>query len=162
MKENEEHRHLTEEKTLLPCPFCGGKARLGDSSFGWPHHVYCTECGAKVTSLKYAEEGENEAIEKWNACIYDRINVKEKLSEINGNHKELLVGLACCVQNGSTERCEPCPYRKFKNCHRFLMMDALGHIMIAESGKMLLDNMPDIRDIKIGDSYEFAHPKEEE
>jgi Lar family restriction alleviation protein len=49
---------------LKPCPFCGGIARL--EQMGWPHHVFCTLCGAKVTGIKYGEEGEQEAVEKWN------------------------------------------------------------------------------------------------
>lgn len=49
---------------LKPCPFCGGQAVLEE--LGWPHHVYCTECGAKVTSCKFEKDGELEAIEKWN------------------------------------------------------------------------------------------------
>ena len=52
------------EETLKPCLFCGGKARLED--MGWPHHVYCEKCGARVTSTKYADEGEKEACAKWN------------------------------------------------------------------------------------------------
>ena len=79
---NEEYAELSEDKQpihyteyclrankiatddLLPCPFCGGRAVL--EKMGWPHHVYCTECGAKVTSIKYDFEGEAEACEKWN------------------------------------------------------------------------------------------------
>lgn len=49
---------------LKPCPFCGGKAHL--EHMGWPHHVYCEDCGARVTSTKYAEEGDEEATRKWN------------------------------------------------------------------------------------------------
>ena len=49
---------------LKKCPFCGGKAEL--EKMGWPHHVYCTNCGARVTSTKYAEDGESEAVKKWN------------------------------------------------------------------------------------------------
>ncbi len=52
---------------LLPCPFCGGTAEL--EKMGWPHHVFCIECGAKTTSGKLAEEGEQEAIEKWNRRV---------------------------------------------------------------------------------------------
>lgn len=35
----------------------------------WPHHVYCSECGAKVTSVRNAEDGEQEAIVKWNKRV---------------------------------------------------------------------------------------------
>lgn len=48
---------------LKPCPFCGGEASLNDA---WPHWAYCTVCGARVQSTKYAEEGDAEAAEKWN------------------------------------------------------------------------------------------------
>ena len=49
------------------CPFCGGKGML--EKMGWPHHVYCVACGASVTSVKNGEEGEAEAIEKWNRRV---------------------------------------------------------------------------------------------
>ena len=54
---------------LRECPFCGGEAKLED--MGWPHHVYCMGCGARVTGKGYAEEGEKDAIERWNSRIYD-------------------------------------------------------------------------------------------
>lgn len=50
---------------LKPCPFCGGEAHLVNS-MGWPHWVWCNECGARVQSTKFAEEGDAEAIAKWN------------------------------------------------------------------------------------------------
>lgn len=49
---------------LKPCPFCGGEAHLMD--MGWPHWVWCSECGARVQSTKFDEEGDAEAIAKWN------------------------------------------------------------------------------------------------
>lgn len=49
------------------CPFCGGKAKLED--MGFPHHVFCTECGARVTGQGFAEDGEKDAILKWNRRI---------------------------------------------------------------------------------------------
>ena len=49
---------------LKACPFCGGKACLED--MGWPHHVYCTECGARVTGIGYYTDGERDAADKWN------------------------------------------------------------------------------------------------
>lgn len=60
---------------LKPCPFCGGRANLED--LGWPHHVYCTECGAKVTSCKFEKEGELEAIEKWNRRVLRWLTVRK-------------------------------------------------------------------------------------
>ncbi len=54
----------TEKGVVLPCPCCGGQARLED--MGFPHHVYCEKCGLKSTSVKYEKEGEKDAIKKWN------------------------------------------------------------------------------------------------
>lgn len=64
LRKTETHSTSTRENTaLLPCPFCGAVASLNDA---WPHRVYCTVCGAKVQSTKFDEEGEAEAVEKWN------------------------------------------------------------------------------------------------
>ena len=52
---------------LKPCPFCGEAAILED--MGWPHHVFCTWCGAKTTSTKLDKEGELEAVKKWNRRV---------------------------------------------------------------------------------------------
>ena len=49
---------------LKPCPFCGGKAKL--EKMGYPHHVFCTSCYARVTGHGLAEEGEQDAIRHWN------------------------------------------------------------------------------------------------
>lgn len=54
----------TAKGIVLPCPFCQGESRLED--MGWPHHVYCTKCGARSTSTKWGEDGEKESIKKWN------------------------------------------------------------------------------------------------
>ena len=58
---------------LRPCPFCGGNAQL--SEFGWPHSVYCIECGAKVASTLCFEKGKADATKKWNQRVYER-NIK--------------------------------------------------------------------------------------
>lgn len=52
------------EKELKHCPFCGGEAR--SINMGWSHWVWCSECGARVQSTKYAEEGDAEVIANWN------------------------------------------------------------------------------------------------
>ena len=52
---------------LKLCPFCGGEAKLED--MGWPHHVYCVACGAKVTSVEFGRSGEVECMKKWNKRI---------------------------------------------------------------------------------------------
>ena len=54
---------------LSSCPFCGGEAKL--ENMGWPHHVYCTECGVRMTGRGYAEEGELDAIMRWNRRFTD-------------------------------------------------------------------------------------------
>ena len=62
-------------KGLKPCPFCGGRAHL--EQMGWPHHVFCTHCGAKTTSALYAEDGEQAAIAKWNRRAPDVIRCRD-------------------------------------------------------------------------------------
>ena len=54
---------------LKPCPFCGGAAKL--EKMGWPHHVFCTECFAKVTGRGTDKEGEQDAIMRWNRRAND-------------------------------------------------------------------------------------------
>ena len=60
----EAQQACTDKGIALPCPSCGGESRLED--MGWPHHVYCTECGMRSASAKWGEDGEKEAIKKWN------------------------------------------------------------------------------------------------
>jgi len=60
---------------LKRCPFCGGRAHL--EQMGWPHHVYCTRCGAKSVSTRYAADGAWEAIQKWNQRALDVIRCRD-------------------------------------------------------------------------------------
>lgn len=62
--DQETQEECTEKRIVLPCPSCGGESRLED--MGWPHHVYCTECGMRSVSAKWGEDGEKEVIKKWN------------------------------------------------------------------------------------------------
>ena len=52
---------------LKPCPFCGGEARM--MKMGYPHWVYCLNCGAKVHGRKYGEDGEKASAEAWNRRV---------------------------------------------------------------------------------------------
>lgn len=63
------------DKLLKPCPFCGGEAQLIDMRC--LHWVCCIECGARVQSTKFAEEGDAEAIAKWNRRAEDKPNDKD-------------------------------------------------------------------------------------
>ena len=65
MGEKQAQEECTAKGIVLPCPFCRGESRLED--MGWPHHVYCTKCGARSTSTKWGEDGEKETIKKWNS-----------------------------------------------------------------------------------------------
>ena len=46
---------------LKPCPFCGGEAKI--MKMGYPHWVYCLECGAKVHG---GTTSEKDSIKAWN------------------------------------------------------------------------------------------------
>ena len=61
---------IADMKKLKPCPFCGGMA-LGPTD-AWPHLIMCSKCGAQVKGFAYAEDGEMEAIEKWNTRVVQR------------------------------------------------------------------------------------------
>lgn len=61
----------TRRYNLKPCPFCGSKD-VNVQNMGWPHHVYCLNCQAQTVSVKYAFEGEAEAVAKWNQRNCDR------------------------------------------------------------------------------------------
>ena len=49
------------EPKLEPCPFCGGEAKVMD--MGYPHWVYCKNCGAKVHGGTHDEK---DSIQAWN------------------------------------------------------------------------------------------------
>ena len=50
---------------LKPCPFCGGKAKMMD--MGFPHWIYCEQCGARVHGhVVGEEEGRKASIDAWN------------------------------------------------------------------------------------------------
>ena len=52
---------MSEE--LKPCPFCGGKAVLGDLGFeDREYYVVCKKCGAETIISRYPER----VIDLWN------------------------------------------------------------------------------------------------
>lgn len=64
-----------EEKTLFPCPFCGGEALLEEFSArkGFESSVSCCNCPASMASITYdTQEEATEAItEYWNRRCTD-------------------------------------------------------------------------------------------
>lgn len=46
---------------LKKCPFCGGTAHI--MKMGFPHWVYCEECGAKVQGRTFEEK---DSVAAWN------------------------------------------------------------------------------------------------
>lgn len=60
---------------LLPCPFCGGRARVRKKWGNWT--AYCLECHASsdryVPGGTYYEscETKDEAVERWNRRTHD-------------------------------------------------------------------------------------------
>lgn len=75
-------------KELLPCPFCGGKAKLWttENSFdsnGWYSEVTCQHCNARTTG------NEDEAIEAWNRRNYLEKQDSSNSSEFPNSSKEI-------------------------------------------------------------------------
>lgn len=69
---------MTDGIKLKPCPFCGGEARI--MRMGYPHWIYCTECGAKVHGGEINEaDGVKASAEAWNARAYGWIPCSERL-----------------------------------------------------------------------------------
>lgn len=65
---------VTERDKLLPCPFCGGKAEIGQDAdsddFKRWNVVFCTKCYAEIkgkdTIGKIDKDEEKELIKQWN------------------------------------------------------------------------------------------------
>lgn len=60
----------SEEVQLKPCPFCGGKAHV--MNMGYPHWIYCEDCGAQVHGRVIGErEGVLASVKAWNRRASD-------------------------------------------------------------------------------------------
>lgn len=66
---------------LKPCPFCGGEAKI--MKMGYPHWIYCLECGAKVHG---GTTSEKDSIKAWNR----RAEPKRTVRRIHGMALEAL------------------------------------------------------------------------
>ena len=56
---------IAHETPLKPCPFCGGKAHI--MHMGFPHWIYCEDCGARVHGRIAGEvEGVRASAKAWN------------------------------------------------------------------------------------------------
>ena len=63
-EESEEEKTERLEKTLKPCPFCGGQAHI--MRMGYPHYIYCENCGAKIHGGKIGDGAEEASVKAWN------------------------------------------------------------------------------------------------
>ena len=66
---NDKTSDKTSDKRLLPCPFCGGEAKLMASAFlSHDAFVMCKSCGAKtlIHSSASRDDAKMNAIKAWN------------------------------------------------------------------------------------------------
>lgn len=62
---------------LLPCPFCGGKPKIMD--MGYPHWIFCLDCGARVHGFVNGEiEGVIESVKVWNKRFKYPLEVEKR------------------------------------------------------------------------------------
>ena len=57
---------MSDETTLLPCPFCGGEAKLFKGILGFWHVMCKDRDGCGVVPITNGADTETEAIEAWN------------------------------------------------------------------------------------------------
>lgn len=106
---------MNDETTLLPCPFCGGKAALRMSWMGDGHRyraVECVECGA-TTPGNYSEVGDQSAWD-WNTRTPEQAIAATVGSE-REKRLEKLVRIYGEIGNYFCERFACCD-AEFANC----------------------------------------------
>jgi Lar family restriction alleviation protein len=75
---------MTDPKVLLPCPFCGGEAKLDiNDDHTNKVFIYCKTCG--ISTDTYLPSGKQEAIAAWNRRAGGWIPIKERLPDPGKN-----------------------------------------------------------------------------
>ena len=101
---------------LKPCPFCGGKARIGHSPNCNDFWIICRECATyypKDMSRKYTE---SEAIEAWNTRWERKCNL------IPAPYREFTIGyeykcsMCGCLMTDHDSYCSECGARRVSRC----------------------------------------------
>jgi len=108
---------LQEKEKLLPCPFCGGEARLNDWHTNYPC-VTCIGCGTS-SDVFDADDTPDNAIKAWNTR-HDTIKRSEVVQMIEDEIKELLEDYEgkCFMQAGFPLNI--IDQHKYKNKHEAL------------------------------------------
>ena len=90
---------MSDETTLLPCPFCGGKAEtFNPFNVDGTWCVLCSECAA-ATGF---EQTEAEAIAAWNSRTHGTLTA-EQVREAIERHSAWVIGNNRCFHDGAYE-----------------------------------------------------------
>ena len=135
-------------KKLKPCPFCGGRAHI--MKMGYPHWIYCEECGAKIHGgVMGEEEGEAASIVAWNRRIGESMREKEddksaseKKEEKLFNADDVLDALVyayakCILQKYSMVEC------RTKTTSAAFAIGAVGGCLLGKDYEERLKNIPE-------------------
>lgn len=89
---------------LKPCPFCGGEAKI--MKMGYPHWVYCLQCGAKVHG---GTTSEKDSIKAWNRRTEPKHGKWEMKPDPYGYFDLIPVCTACGCTTKWREKYSFCP-----------------------------------------------------
>jgi len=90
--------------TLKPCPFCGS-TNIHIMKMGYPHWIYCEDCGAKIHGRQIGEEeGEKASAEAWNRRANENeITLSEAMKQLKQIANETGRNQRITVMPGSDE-----------------------------------------------------------